>query len=920
MPLSAGTRLGPYEILAPLGAGGMGEVYKARDTRLDRTVAIKVMPQHIAQREDLRQRFEREARVVSSLNHPYICVLHDIGKQDGVDFMVLEHLEGETLEARLTKGPLPLDQVFKYAAQIADALDRAHRSGVSHRDVKPSNIMLTRDGVKVLDFGLAKSMPRAGPSDQTLTLAMTGEGTVLGTPQYMAPELFEGKEADARSDIFGFGCVLYQMVTGKRAFDGKTRVSVVASIIGAEPAPMSSLQPVTPPALERLVQGCLKKDPEERYQSMWDVLIDVRGISEGRADAQADTPAKTGKLAWLPWAIAGLFLIAAAAATSLWLRQPAPETRSAQFTLDSPPDNQFTNPFGATAVSPDGRYVVFGTRPASGGTSSLWLRPIDSLSARPLPGTETGNFPFWSPDSKSIAFFAGGKLKRVDIDGGAPLVLCDASSAGGSAVAAVGGAWNRDGVILFESAGGLLRVAASGGVPALVTKTDASRHETDHGFPQFLPDGKRFLYLIQSSDSNVTGLYAGSLDRPQERVQILRTGTKVVYAAPVSGRSGQLLYLRDQTLMAQRFDPGNLRLEGEPAPLAEDVATLNARAAFWVSDAGLLVYRTGTAAPMTKMVWMGRDGKRLEEVGPEDTYGHVRLSPDGKKAAVTRRDATNNRNVDVWLFDFGRAVMTRLTFDPKLDRDPVWSPDGRQIAFSSDRSGVFQIYRKDAGGGGQEEQLTEGLNPKFVTDWSRDGRYLLYNEAAPQTGEDVWALPLEATGGPSGRGVRKPILVLQTPFSERHAVFSPDGKWIAYESNESGQDEIYVMAFPGSFSAGAPTSAGGAGTKVPAGKWQVSNQGGTRPRWRGDGKELFYVSLVGTNIMAAGIRLSPAGVESDTPRVLFTTPALAPADPVPSPYDVTADGQRFLMLLPPGSRRGVPSLTVVVNWQAGLKQ
>jgi serine/threonine protein kinase len=340
MPLSAGTRLGPYEVLAPLGAGGMGEVYKARDTRLDRTVAIKVLPQHIAQREDLRQRFEREARVVSSLNHPYICVLHDIGKQDGVDFMVLEHLEGETLEARLIKGPLPLDQVFKYGAQIADALDRAHRSGVSHRDVKPSNIMLTRDGVKVLDFGLAKSMPKTGPSDETLTAAMTGEGTVLGTPQYMAPELFEGKEADARSDIFGFGCVLYQMVTGKRAFDGKTRVSVVASIIGAEPAPMTSLQPVTPRALERLVQGCLKKDPEERYQSMWDVLIDLRGI----ATAQTDEPVKTmGKPGWLPWAVGGLFMLTAAAVASLWLRQPAPETRAVQFILKPPPDNQFTN-------------------------------------------------------------------------------------------------------------------------------------------------------------------------------------------------------------------------------------------------------------------------------------------------------------------------------------------------------------------------------------------------------------------------------------------------------------------------------------------------------------------------------------------------------------------------------------------------
>jgi Tol biopolymer transport system component len=909
MPLSAGTRLGPYEIVSPLGAGGMGEVYKARDTRLDRTVAIKVMPQHIAQREDLRQRFEREARVVSSLNHPYICVLHDIGKQDGVDFMVLEHLEGETLEARLIKGPLPLDQVFKYGAQVADALDRAHRSGVSHRDVKPSNIMLTRDGVKVLDFGLAKSMPKAGPSDQTLTLAMTGEGTVLGTPQYMAPELFEGKEADARSDIFGFGCTLYQMVTGKRAFDGKTRVSVVAAIIGAEPAPMTSLQPVTPDALERLVQGCLVKDPEERYQSMWDVLIDLRGIAATRADKSAKTPAKAvGKAAWLPWAVAVLFLFTAAAVTFLLLRQPAPEMRAMQFLITPPPDNPFTHPYAGTAVSPDGRYLVFGAAPTGNEIGApLWLRPMDSLSAHIIPGTEDGNFPFWSPDSKSIAFFAGAKLKRADIAGGSPQVLCDDPTSSTAASAGVGGVWNREGVILFGGTGGLLRVAASGGVAAPVTKTDASRHEIAHGFPQFLPDGKRFLYFIQSSDSNVTGVYAGSLDRPEERVQILRTDAKAIYAAPVSGRPGDLLYLRDQTLMAQRFDSGNLRLEGEPAPLAEGVTILQARAAFWVSDAGLLVYRKGSAAPRTKMTWMSRDGKRLEEVGLEDTYGHVRLSPDGKRAAVARQDATDSRNRDVWLFDFGRAVMTRLTFDPKNDSLPVWSPDGRQIAFMSDRSGVFQVYRKDAGGGGQEEQLTEGPNPKQVTDWSRDGRYLLYNENAPKTQDDLWALPVEEATGSSGRGAAKPILVLQTPFRERYAVFSPDGKWIAYESNESGQDEVYVMAFPGVASA-------------PAGKWQVSNQGGNRPKWRGDGKELFYVSPGGTYIVAVAIRSSATGVESDTPRRLFSVPQVPPSGPVPSPYDVTADGQRFLMLLPPGGAPGAAPLTVVVNWQAGLKQ
>jgi Tol biopolymer transport system component len=717
----------------------------------------------------------------------------------------------------------------------------------------------------------------------------------------MAPELFEGKEADARSDVFGFGCVLYEMVTGKRAFGGKTRVSVVASIIGSEPPPMSALQPLTPAALERLALGCLVKDPDERYQSLWDVLMDLRSIAGARAEERARSLVKR---AWLPWAVAGLFMAAAAAAIFLWLRQPAPEMRASAFTLDPPPDNQFTNAYGATAVSPDGRYLVFAAA-AGSAKPSLWLRPIDSLSVRVLPGTESGNFPFWSPESKSIAFFAtDGKLKRVDIAGGAPLVLCDATLAFGDGLAAAGGAWSREGVILFGSVSGLQRVAASGGVPALLTKADASRQEFAHGFPQFLPDGKRFLYFIRSRDSNVAGIYAGSLDRPQERLKILRASAKAVYAPPVSGRPGYLLWLREQTLMTQRFDAGNLRLEGDPRPLVEDVAMLGSRAAFWVSDAGLLVYRTGEDYPRHKMTWMSRDGKRLEEAGQEDRYNDLRLSPDGRRVAIGRRDAANENNWDVWLFDFGRTVMTRVTFDPKEDNRALWSPDGRQIAFASDRSGVAQLYRKDAGGGGREEQLTEGPNPKYPTDWSRDGRYLLYSELGQKTGEDLWALPLEAAGASPVPGVRKPILVLQTPYSERGAVFSPDGKWIAYTSDESGLDAVYVMAFPE-----APSG--------PASKWQVSNQGGSRPKWPGDGKELFYVGPGGGSIMAAGIRTSAAGIESGTPRLLF---AMSQLPPSVSPYDVTADGQRFLVLQPPGGTRGVASLTVVTNWQSVLKQ
>jgi serine/threonine protein kinase len=898
MPLSAGTRLGPYEIVEPIGAGGMGEVYRARDPRLGRDVAIKVSA------EKFSERFEGEARAIAALSHPHICHLYDVcTSSNAPNYLVMELVDGAPL-----KGPLPLEKAVEYAMQILDALDAAHQKGITHRDLKPANILVTRQGIKLLDFGLAKRNALK-ESDATLTQALTNQGQIVGTLQYMSPEQLQGKDTDARSDLFSFGCVLCEMLTGKRTFDGSSAATVIAAIIERDPAPLEIGRP-----LDRVIRRSLAKDPDQRFQTARDLKAALSWALEP-PDESAKTPANTRpNRTWLPWAVGLLFLFTAAAATFLLLRQPAPETRATQFIVDPPPDNPFTHPYAGTAVSPDGRYLVFAAAPTGNNTAApLWLRPMDSLSAHIIPGTEDGNFPFWSPDSKSIAFFAGAKLKRADIAGGSPLALCDASTSGTSAGAGVGGAWNSEGVILFGSTGGLQRVAASGGVAAPVTKMEA--HEIAHGFPQFLPDGKRFLYFIQSSDSNVTGIYAGSLDRPQERVQILRTDAKAIYAAPVSGLPGDLLYLRDQTLMAQRFDSGNLRLEGEPAPLAEDVTILAARAAFWVSDTGLLAYRKGSAAPRTKMTWMGRDGKRLEEVGPEDTYGHVRLSPDGKRAAVTRRDATNSRNRDVWLFDFGRAVMTRLTFGPKDDTLPVWSPDGRQIAFASDRSGEYQLYRKDAGGGGQEEQLTEGPNPKYVGDWSRDGRYLLYNETTPKTGEDLWALPLEAPGGSSGPGARNPIPVLQTPFRERYAVFSPDGKWIAYESNESGQDEVYVMAF-----AGAPASPARAGTKVPSGKWQVSNQGGNRPKWRGDGKELFYVSLGGTYIMAVGIRSSATGVESDTPRRLFSVPQLPPSGPVPSPYDVTADGQRFLMLLPPGGAQGAAPLTIVTNWPQLLKK
>ncbi|HSW50300.1 MAG TPA: hypothetical protein VLH09_09010, partial [Bryobacteraceae bacterium] len=550
-------------------------------------------------------------------------------------------------------------------------------------------------------------------------------------------------------------------------------------------------------------------------------------------------------------------------------------------------DTQFAYPYAATAVSPDGRYLVFAAGSAAG-TPSLWLRPLDSLVSRPLQGTERGNLPFWSPDSKSIAFFANGKLKRSEVVGGATQVLCDVQILGG-------GTWSRDGVILFRSPEGLSRVPASGGVPQQVTQRNEARKESGHFMPQFLPDGNRFLYFIRSADSNTQGIYAGSLDRPGERLRLLAANHPAYYVPPRAGRPGFLLWLREQTLLAQGFDLARLRLEGDPTPLTEDILASSggAAAAFWTSDAGLLVYRTGGVSVKAKLIWMGRDGKRLGEAGNEDRYGSFRISPDGRRLAMGRYDYGNNS--DIWVFEFDRGVMTRLTFDPSQDGIPVWSPDGRQVAYFSARSGVRQIFRTDAGGGGKEEQLTNRPNGVLAAyDWSRDGRHLLYTEVDSKTGNDIWGLPLE--------GERKPIAVLQTSFSESSAQFSPDGKWVAYQSNESGRTDVYVRAFP-----------------VSSGQWQLSSEGGTRPRWRADGKELFFLGPGSDKIMAAGIRVEGANLQSDKPRELFSVSPLDTS--LGSPYDVTADGQRFLVWQPSNAEQQGPApLTVVTNWQARLKR
>ena len=891
--VAVGFELGTYRIEAPIGEGGMGVVYRALDTKLNRPVAVKFLSNELADAA-ARRRFQREAQLASALNHPHILTVYDAGEFEGRQYLVTEFVDGGTLKSWAKQEPRTWRQIVELLTGVADGLAAAHQAGILHRDIKPENILVAKNGyAKLADFGLAKAAEGAENQDltRTLTERHTRAGVIVGTIAYMSPEQASGKSLDARSDIFSFGIVLYEILAGKRPFTGATDLELLKTIIHGSPEPLGGEAPL---ALRNVVEKALEKDAADRYQTMREVVVDLRRSLRPGKEEPESAPQPQRQRRWLPWAVAAVVMtLAAAGVAGYFLTRPAPFALTSQFTVEPPPDTLFTNVFAATAISPDGRFLVYAAATGSA-APTLWLRPFDSLAARSLPGTEGGRFEFWSPDSKSIAFFAEGKLKRVDLAGGAPLVLCDAPVAvtGNDFRAgngSVGGAWSRDGVILFGAPDGLHRVPASGGVPMLLTKADAAGGELGHGYPQFLPEGKRFLYFVQSGNSNTQGIYAGSLDRPQDRVQILRTSAQALYAPPVAGHPGYLLWLRERTLLAQRFDAGNLRAEGDPAPLAEDIALNGNRAAFWTSGAGLLAYRTGGNFGKAKLVWIGRDGTRLGNAGPEDSYTSLRLSPDGKRVAVGRRDIAGYD--DTWLLEFGQGF-TRFTFDPKDDTGPVWSPDGRQIAFSSNRSGFYQLYRKDSGGAGQEEQLTSGLDNKTLSDWSRDGRYLLYT-ARGKAGDDIMSLPLE--------GERKPIVVLQTPFNEGLGAFSPDGKWIAYESDESGRYEVYVRAF-------SPAAA------AAGGKWQVSTQGGNRPRWRGDGKELFYLAQP-NRVMAAGIRMTATGVETDTPRELFTISV----DPfIASPYDVTPDGQRFLVEELSGTQRAAP-LTVVTNWQARLK-
>jgi Tol biopolymer transport system component len=889
MGLATGTKLGPYEIHSPLGAGGMGEVYRARDTRLERTVAIKILPAQFSSDPVRKQRFEREAKTISSLNHPHICVLYDVGHQDGMDYLVMECVEGETLAKRLEKGPLPLDQVLKYGAQIADGLDKAHHSSVVHRDLKPGNIMLTATGAKLLDFGLAKpAVPLATAA--TLTVAMkqspvTEQGTIVGTFQYMSPEQVEGKEVDGRSDIFSLGAVLYEMVTGKRAFEGKSQLSVASAILEKEPEPISAVKPMMPPALDHAVKKCLAKLPDERWQSASDLASELKWIAESGSQAGVAGRASVGRsrreaAAWLLVAVLSVLLIGGGAA---WWQASNRHAAPMYFHTSVP---FATNDL---ALSPDGRTLAMVAYSAQANNYMLWTYEVGGHRTSWLEGTQGASYPFWSPDGKFIGFFADGKLKKVDVLGGQVQVLCDAPNGRG-------GTWNRDGVILFtpDSLGlGLFRVSSSGGSPVEVTKPDTTRSEQSHRWPVFLPDGKHFIYLAANFIGQLenNAIFLASLDS-QERRLLVSTSANAAYAEP-----GYLLYLRDnKTLVAQPFDRRRYVLSGEPRALSEEVlyTPLVDRAVFGVSSGEVLVAQTGKFASLSQLTWLDRGGKPAGTVGMPGSYSNVHLSPDGRRVVTDQTDP-DGRKLDIWIHEPAQGATTRLTFDPGADQAPIWSPDGKQILFGSNRKQLgFNLYLKNADGSGSDEQVADlGAAVVFPLDWSRDAKYILFGK-----GNELWYLSWPER-------VAKPLL--QAKWTVRNAQFSPDGRWMAYASNETGNWEIYASSFPSG-----------------AGKWQVSSGGGQEPKWRQDGKELFYLSADG-KMMAVAVKtglpaVAGASFKAGSPVALFQTHRRQPVSFLDVfSYDVSADGQRFLIATIVDQANAAP-LSVLLNWASEMER
>ena len=892
MTLPSGAFLGPYEILSPAGAGGMGEVYRARDTRLDRIVALKVMPAHLAGDPALRERFEREARSISHLNHPNICTLHDVGSDRGVEYLVMEYLEGETLADLVARGPVPLKMALEIAVQIGAALERAHSAGIIHRDLKPSNIFLVRGAgssssphAKLLDFGLAKSVSAVIASETappTLAQALTGQGAILGTLEYMAPEQLEGHEADARADIFAFAAVLYEMLTGKRAFTGRSQASLIAAILSVDPPAVSTVQHVTPPVLDHVISRAMAKDPVDRWSSMHDVLHQLRWIAANPGVASAVPPPAANPWRERRWWIAAAAVLAAALAitVAMLLRRETNEPTAFHFEVPPPPGTTFLSTGFATiymapVLSHDGSQMIV---PAIGddGVRRLWLRRLDAAAPTLLPRTEGGFLPFWSPDDRSIGFFSEGRLMRLDLPGGPPQPLCDAPTG-------FGGTWSKDGVIVFAPAADmpLHRVATTGGAAVAVTALDKASEHVSHRFPYFLPDGRHFLYLARGAKSDLSAILVGDIDSATTQ-QLMKSTQGAVFSPP-----NWLIYLSGSasasgalggTLFVQRFDPETRQLAGDPVILQQDVgADEGGQGAYSFSDRGTFVYRTVRGGRQDSLNWYTRTGVLESTVGDPGEYTVPRLSPDGRRLALAIGGA-------IWIRDLARGTLFRLTNGP-AHCCSVWSPDGTRLAY---RRGPQDIAIKAASGTGDETVVLANGATNTPTYWTSDGQALLF-QTAGRNRVDTMLLPLTEP--------RTPKPVLQSPFSEEQAQLSPDGRFIAFTSDESGQPQIYVLDYP------ALTE-----------KWVISTRGGADPQWRADGSELFFI---GADHKLMSVAIKPGKIfDPGIPTPLFQARVTGLTD-VRTHYQVSRDGQRFLVSTISQADRGAP-IQVVINWPSTL--
>ncbi|HEX8712394.1 MAG TPA: protein kinase [Terracidiphilus sp.] len=930
-PAASPQQIGHYQVVAKIGEGGMGVVYRARDTRLNREVAIKVLPRAFAEDPYRMARFEREAQLLASLNHPKIASIYGLEESGATRALVMELVEGPTLAERIgraassarpkvasaspaqgsggaasgakTSGPggsagkarkaaIPLDEALPIAQQVAEALEYAHEHGVVHRDLKPANVKVTPEGeVKVLDFGLAKAMARDDASGDisnspTLSLAMTEAGLILGTAAYMAPEQAKGKAVDRRADIWAFGCVLYEMLSGQKPFEGETVSDVLAAVIKSEPD-WSALPADTAPGIRRLVRRCLAKDPRQRLHDIGDARLAIEealsgadvesGVSGGQfAESKGASPAHRA----LPWMLGTLAVLFAAATAWLALR-PKPDQNVIRFPIAAPENAELL--FGGEAnISPDGRYLAFVAHKGTDAPAVLWLRPLDSLTAVALPGTEGAFLPFWSPDGKWIGFQANGKLEKVSVSGGTPQTLCDVNGSSDG----LGATWNHDGVILFNGAGrALYRVPDSGGTPTLVAAPNAARNETNFAYPHFLPDGRHFIVFVLTTASNRSFIGTGSLD--SQTVERLADGSSnAVYAPP-----GYLFYLDQSTLMARPFNARELRFTGQAVPVAENVGKFAGPqyGFFSVSPSGVLAYQAASGAAANQMTWFNRAGQKLGTVGQSDIYTNPALSPDGGRLAA---GVGVFGKADIWVFDLKRGTASRLTFDPANETNPVWTRDGSHILYSSNRSGSYAIYQRAADGLGSAQMVfPSGSQSKAIDDITADGRYAMFDTAASPATTQLWALPLV--------GDRKPAPFVQGSFGAASAQFSPNGRFVAYSSNESGKDEVYVQSFP-----------------QHTGRWEISASGGVQPMWRRDGKELYYLTP-DEKLMAVDVNTASAGFQAGIPKQLFQA-QLVPLSFWRNIYVPSPDGQRFLMITPAGEVKPEP-ITVVVNWPAMLK-